>query len=212
MIRKNGKIKLTNDEAAAMLRLSVQQFFKVRDLAEFSTEPHPEDGRRVVNDYEDVLEAAKELGDGREYRGYKFRSRKDLQDGKVRAIMVEADSAGQNVGFLRMMLETQSGGPGEVERVVAKSEDLNQSVFDREVEHVRDKCFGFADETETECTQNCNIFSACAEKRNEILDGIAEAVEEREADAEVEADIHKSIEELEELEKENSEVFSDWNS
>ena len=212
MIRKDGNLKLTNEEAAAMLRLKKTQLAQARNLAEVQTEPHPEDGRRVVNDYEDMLRIAEELGDGRTFRGHTFRNRQSMETGKVRAIMVEAEDAGHEVEFLKMKLETQSGEPGQVRRIVARSEDLEQSVFDREVEHVRDKCFGFADETNEECTQNCNIFSACAEKRNQILDGIAEAVEEREAEEEEEKEILEGIKELEELEEENSEMFSDWNS
>lgn len=68
-----------------------------------------------------------------------------------------------------------------VKHIVEREDDMSDSEFERQLDHVEKVCFGWADETNDECTKNCRLFSACAEERNKHLSRFAEEAEAKDA-------------------------------
>lgn len=68
-----------------------------------------------------------------------------------------------------------------VATVVERNDDLTHEEFNRQYSFVAKSCFGWADETNPECTEHCAVFTACAEARNERLAKIAQQLERRDA-------------------------------
>lgn len=209
MICQDDKVKVTKKEACEILRLKISQFSKVLELCDIETENHPEDGRKNVYDLGDIARVFGEM-DGRTLRDHTFRSLKEPSPGKVRAAVVEGENAGVDVSPLAAFLETQEGFAQEIVRVVSRGPDFDSETFDREVEHVRDKCFGWADETSEECTKNCNIFSACAEARNEILAKLGAQIEEDEIEKENKENLKNQIDKIKQMKEDGGISFGEW--
>lgn len=70
-----------------------------------------------------------------------------------------------------------------VEHLVRRDDDMDESEFERQLDHVKDICFGWADETNEECAKNCRLLSACCEERNKHLARYGEDAEARDVAA-----------------------------
>lgn len=97
----------------------------------------------------------------------------------------------------------------DVEQIVSRSEDLDPETFDFEIDYVKNRCFGYADETNEECSKYCNIISACAEKRNEMLRQVGDRLDKRDADRRKLADMSANIKKIDEI---RNRTLDDWGS
>lgn len=119
--------------------------------------------------------------------GKKFKLNTNEGDRIMHFIVVNED-----VAYIRKDISQMSAGS-------EPTEEFTQEYYNRVQPFVNRICFGYLDETDPECIENCDFQHKCAEKRNEILLSIAKNREEEEYNMDFDARMAQTAQEIDDM-------------
>lgn len=159
---KDEKLYLEVPEVADILGLSKSQIYSLSG-DQLAVRKDPRNNSRTLFEAEEVFLARRELEDEGQIGEKNFRKWEEDIDFEEVTI---ARSAINKMYRNRYNLDDL-----DLLRYVnnkrRKKMDRDSEAFRDEFKHVENTCFGWADESNEECTEHCNLFEECREERNQ---------------------------------------------
>ena len=170
VVHSEEKVYLEVPEVSKITGLSKSQIYGISG-EEVPSKRDPRNNSRILFDSEDIFQAKIELEEKGRVGEQNFRKweEKDIEDCAIARSAIN-----------KMYRNNYDLKKLELEQFVHHKENIDmekqKEKYRDEFLHVKDQCFGWANEDCNECVEHCNLFEACKQKRNEILSEIAQSI------------------------------------